>query len=107
MTNPQGEPSRDGGDPNFDAFGATPLPLDQLTAVIEVEFDDLSVLREAFIHRSYVNELADPTSLVDNERLELLGDSVLSFVVIDELFRRFPKEQEGELTRLRSALVRK
>ncbi|MCB0072722.1 MAG: ribonuclease III [Caldilineaceae bacterium] len=107
MTNPQGEPSKDGGDPDFDAFGVTPLPLDQLIAAIEVEFDDPSVLREAFIHRSYVNELADPASLVDNERLELLGDSVLSFVVIDELFRRFPKEQEGELTRLRSALVRK
>lgn len=83
------------------------LPLERLIEKIEVEFDDLDILREAFVHRSYVNELADPNGVVDNERLELLGDSVLSFVVIDDLFRRFPHEQEGELTRLRSALVRR
>jgi ribonuclease-3 len=83
------------------------LPLERLIEKIEVEFDDLDILREAFVHRSYVNELADANGVVDNERLELLGDSVLSFVVIDDLFRRFPHEQEGELTRLRSALVRR
>lgn len=80
---------------------------DPLLDAIDVPFDDISLLGQAFVHRSYVNELADPTSVIDNERLELLGDSVLSFVVVDELFRRFPDLQEGDLTRLRSALVRR
>lgn len=72
--------------------------------VIGVDFDDPEVLRRALTHRSYVNENEDETE--DNERLEFLGDAILDFVVADMLFARFPDVAEGELTQLRSALVR-
>ncbi|MCC6905392.1 MAG: ribonuclease III [Anaerolineae bacterium] len=68
-------------------------------------FEDLALLRRALIHPSYLNEnpLADAE---DNQRLEFLGDAVLDFVVGEMLYNRFTEEQEGRLTRLRSALVR-
>lgn len=59
-------------------------------------------LREALTHPSYANE--EGTS-VNNQRLELLGDAVLDWCVTELLFRRFPKANEGILTRLRSQLV--
>lgn len=72
---------------------------------IGLRFSDNSLLQQALTHRSYVNEHED-IDLVDNERLEFLGDAVLDFVSGDMLFRRFPDALEGELTRLRAALVR-
>jgi ribonuclease-3 len=69
-----------------------------------LEFNDLSLLHRALTHRSYVNE--NPDSLEDNERLEYLGDAALDFLSASWLFKRFPEMNEGELTRLRSALVR-
>ena len=69
-----------------------------------LEFDDPSLLQRALTHRSYVNE--NPDSLEDNERLEYLGDAALDFLTATWLFKRFPEMDEGELTRLRSALVR-
>jgi ribonuclease III len=54
-------------------------------------------------HRSYLNE--HPEALEDNERLEFLGDAVLDFVVGAWLYNRFPEMPEGDLTRMRSALV--
>lgn len=65
---------------------------------------NLSLLTRAFTHRSYVNE--NPTALEDNERLEFLGDAVLDFLVGAWVYNHFPEMREGELTRLRSALVR-
>lgn len=56
-------------------------------------------------HRSYVNE-HDEDDLSDNERLEFLGDAVLDFISGELLYRRFPNMPEGDLTRLRAALVR-
>ena len=56
-----------------------------------------------FIHRSCLNELDFPES---NERLEFLGDAVLELITTEFLFDRFPEKTEGELTDLRSALVR-
>jgi len=64
---------------------------------------NLSLFARSFTHRSYVNE---HSALEDNERLEFLGDAVLDFVVGAWVYNHFPEMAEGELTRLRSALVR-
>jgi ribonuclease-3 len=68
-------------------------------------FRDTLLLQQALTHRSYVNEHAEE-DLSDNERLEFLGDAVLDFVSGEMLFQRFPEMPEGDLTRLRAALVR-
>lgn len=70
-----------------------------------LRFSNPALLQQALTHRSYVNEHDDP-SLSDNERLEFLGDAVLDFVAGEMLFERFPEMPEGDLTRLRAALVR-
>ena len=70
-----------------------------------LHFENMALLQQALTHRSYINEQMDD-SLGDNERLEFLGDAVLDFVVTRVLFSRFPEMPEGELTRLRAALVR-
>lgn len=62
------------------------------------------LLSRALTHRSYVNE--HPEALEDNERLEFLGDAVLDFLVGAWLYNSYPEQAEGELTRMRSALVR-
>lgn len=67
-------------------------------------FTDGLLLRRALTHRSYLNE--HPEAIEDNERLEFLGDAVLDFLVGAWLYNHFPEMAEGELTRLRSALVR-
>lgn len=77
-----------------------------LQAILGVEFRDLSLLQQSLVHRSYLNEIADPT-LTSNERLEFLGDAVLGLIVADRLYSQFPQSSEGELTNLRSALVRR
>jgi ribonuclease-3 len=69
-----------------------------------INFMDPLILTRALTHRSYMNE--HPESLEDNERLEFLGDAVLDFLVGAWLYNRFPEMPEGNLTRLRSALVR-
>jgi ribonuclease-3 len=66
--------------------------------------DDLRLLTRALTHRSYVNEHQDVPS--DNERLEFLGDAVLDFVVGSWVYNHYPEMAEGDLTRMRSALVR-
>ena len=71
---------------------------------IKVSFKDKGLLKQAFIHRSYINE--NPSAgLSHNERLEFLGDAVLELVVTDFLYRKYPNHNEGELTAFRSALV--
>jgi ribonuclease-3 len=69
-----------------------------------LQFVDGGLLQRALTHRSYVNE--HPEILEDNERLEFLGDAVLDFLTGAWLYNRFPEMDEGQLTRLRSALVR-
>jgi len=71
---------------------------------IGVSFKDIDLLKQAFIHRSYLNE-NQSVKLPHNERLEFLGDAVLELVITDYLFRTYPQKAEGELTALRSALV--
>ena len=61
------------------------------------------LFEEAFTHRSYLNEAKFKVS--SNERLEFLGDSILSFVVSNHLFTKYPQFEEGTLTNLRSLLV--
>ena len=71
---------------------------------LNLVFSNGSLLNRALTHRSYLNE--HPDALEDNERLEFLGDAVLDFMVGAWLYNKFPEMAEGELTRLRSALVR-
>jgi ribonuclease-3 len=70
---------------------------------LELPFNNLLLLRRALTHRSYINE--HPEALEDNERLEFLGDAVLDFVTGAWLYNHFPEMAEGEMTRMRSALV--
>jgi len=70
----------------------------------KIIFKDKNLLKQAFIHRSYINE--NPrTGMGHNERLEFLGDAVLELVVTDFLYRKYSNYTEGKLTALRSALV--
>lgn len=69
-----------------------------------VKFNNQKLLKQAFTHRSYINENRD-SNLEHNERLEFLGDAVLELVITDFLFHKMKDADEGELTALRSALV--
>ena len=69
-----------------------------------VTFKDKNLLKQAFTHRSYINENRN-LKLEHNERLEFLGDAVLELVITDYLYGRLKDSNEGELTSLRSALV--
>ncbi|MGH7245629.1 MAG: ribonuclease III [Candidatus Levyibacteriota bacterium] len=66
-------------------------------------FRNKALFDQAFTHRSYLNEAKG--KLASNERLEFLGDSILSFVISDYLFKTYPEFNEGMLTNLRSLLV--
>lgn len=67
-------------------------------------FRNKGLLKQAFVHRSYINENRE-SGLEHNERLEFLGDAVLELVITDFLYHKFGQMDEGELTSLRSALV--
>jgi len=75
-----------------------------LQKALALPFDNPGLLREALTHRSYLNEVTMPVP--SNERLEFLGDAVLGLISADFLYERFPNMPEGDLTNLRSALVR-
>ncbi len=77
----------------------------KLESGISISFTDKELLKNAFIHRSYLNEHKNYKGQ-SNERLEFLGDAVLSIVVSTFLFEKLPSSPEGELTQLRAALVR-
>lgn len=81
-----------------------PEPPAELARRLGIRFENESLLRRALTHRSYLNENTD--AMEDNERLEFLGDAVLDFVVGAWVYHRCPEMAEGDLTRLRSALVR-
>lgn len=67
------------------------------------KFNSEILHRQAFVHRSYLNETKE--KLESNERLEFLGDSILSFVISDHLYKTYPDFDEGILTNLRSLVV--
>lgn len=71
---------------------------------IDVAFKDKTLLKKAFIHRSYLNEHKEE-KLEHNERLEFLGDAVLELVTTEHLFNVYADKSEGELTSIRAALV--
>jgi len=73
--------------------------IEKLCKKIGYSFNDNSLLLEALTHRS--------VGALNNERLEFLGDSVLNFVVAEQLFMRLPKASEGDLSRLRASVVKK
>jgi ribonuclease-3 len=73
-------------------------------ASLGITFKDVGLLKQAFTHRSFINENPG-TKLAHNERLEFLGDAVLELIVTSHLYREYPSAPEGELTAFRSALV--
>ena len=75
-----------------------------LEAAIGYQFSNITLLQNALTHSSYANERYH-NSLMSNERLEFLGDSVLGMVVAEHLFRTFLDRPEGELTRMRADMV--
>ncbi len=83
-----------------------PRSISGLEQVLGYRFTDIGYLKRAVTHSSYSNELGDKHHhLLCNERLEFLGDSVLSLVVSRYLFSEHPDMAEGELTRLRAEIV--
>lgn len=83
----------------------TKIPdIEALAQHIGVAFKDISLLRTACTHRSFLNENRG-AGLEHNERMEFLGDAVLELVVTSFLYRKYAKKHEGELTAYRSAIV--
>ena len=80
------------------------IDFNQFEKKADLVFKDKTLLKQAFMHRSYLNENKN-SGLAHNERLEFLGDAVLELVATDFLFKRYPEKNEGELTSYRAALV--
>lgn len=79
------------------------MNLKKLEEIIGIKFEHKALLELAFIHKSYLNE--NKQIKESNEKLEFLGDSIISFVVADELYRNHPELSEGEYTEIRARLV--
>ena len=75
-----------------------------LETALGYRFSNITLLQNALTHSSYANERWH-NSLLSNERLEFLGDSVLGMLVAEYLYRSFPNRPEGELTRMRADMV--
>ena len=76
----------------------------ELQKNLGIKFKNENLLKQVFVHRSYLNE--NPAfELGHNERLEFLGDAVLELIVTDYLYKNYPDLAEGEMTNLRAALV--
>jgi len=76
----------------------------KIAQLLNLSFQNFDLLKEALTHRSFLNEHKD-WNIPHNERLEFLGDSILGFVIADNLVEQYPQFAEGELTSLRAALV--
>lgn len=77
---------------------------DKLSKIIGLDLSDKGLIDNAFVHRSFLNETKKKLS--SNERLEFLGDSILSYVVSKYLFQKYGNLSEGELTNIRSSIVK-
>ena len=78
--------------------------ISKLEEIIKIKYKNKNLLRQAMVHRSYLNE--HPSFRTShNERLEFLGDAVLEIVVTEYLFYNFPDRDEGQLTNWRASLV--
>ncbi|WP_217585636.1 ribonuclease III [Lentibacillus saliphilus] len=80
------------------------MNIEKLQQAINIQFNDASLIKQAFTHSSYVNEHRD-VRYADNERLEFLGDAVLELGVSQYLYRENESMEEGHLTKLRAAIV--
>lgn len=80
------------------------MTFDELQKNIGVQFTNSDLLKAAFVHRSYLNEMRMVKE--SNERLEFLGDAVLSFITSNFLYTTYPDYPEGTLTNIRSSLVK-
>ncbi|HNZ03863.1 MAG TPA: ribonuclease III [Myxococcota bacterium] len=80
-----------------------PADPSSLEESIGYRFQDRSLLLGALTHSSFCNESTEPTS--DNERLEFLGDAIISTVISESAYTQFPDAREGELTRLKALVV--
>jgi len=96
-------PQRDG--PGARQDGASPDPVGALSARLGLPLPDRAMALAALTHKSYVNEHRDEEGLADNERLEFLGDAVIDLAVSHRLMERFPTAREGELSKMRAAVV--
>jgi ribonuclease-3 len=79
-----------------------PEDIEKLKLKINYDFKDKALLREALTHRTYAVENSLP---YDNQRLEFLGDAVLEIILSEYLFKLYSDAKEGELTKMRSAMV--
>jgi ribonuclease-3 len=85
-------------------MGELKAKFDSFQEKVEIKFENKALLIQAFTHSSYVNEhRGQPYQ--DNERLEFLGDAVLELTVSQYLFTHYPKMSEGQMTKLRAAIV--
>lgn len=75
-----------------------------LLKLIDLKFKNPKLLQQAFLHRSYLNEVK--LNMLSNERLEFLGDSVLSLIISNHLYNLRVADSEGELTNLRAHIVK-
>jgi ribonuclease III len=80
-------------------------PVSALEGRLGLVFADRATALAAVTHKSYVNEHRDQPGLLDNERLEFLGDAVIDLVVSHRLMERFPEAREGDLSKMRAAVV--
>lgn len=78
--------------------------LEKLESELGLNFKDKGILKQAMIHRSYLNEHSELTN-GHNERLEFLGDAVLEIIVTEYLYLNYPDTPEGDLTNWRASLV--
>lgn len=86
-------------------MGMSEIPdFQKLFDKLSYRFNNISFIQQAFTHRSYLNETKE--NIGSNERMEFLGDSILSFLVSDYLYKKYPDYPEGELTNLRSSMVK-
>jgi len=81
------------------------MNLANLEKELKIKFKNPNLLKRALTHRSFLNEVKNK-EVISNERLEFLGDTILSFVVSNWIFNKFPKYPEGKMTNLRSNLVK-
>jgi ribonuclease-3 len=80
-------------------------PVVELAARLGIPLPDAATALAALTHKSYVNEHRDEAGLTDNERLEFLGDAVIDLAVSHRLMERFPGAREGDLSKMRAAVV--
>jgi len=81
------------------------MKLQELERELKVEFKNRKLLENVFIHRSYLNENRS-SKQSSNEKLEFLGDSVLSLITSVYLYKKYPKLTEGEYTEIKASIVR-